>query len=161
FITKYNNHSLSLNTNSLKVSESESLRCFKVLLENMIFTSDKNIIDEDQVRINSTFAKNACLLDQGRKEAYWTDPTELFARVFEVWVSDKLKASGYINEFLVYGPDEPPSSWHTKVNTYPEDQERIRIVHYLDRWLSELVTTWKFEKKRKLTISRIMSKNSQ
>lgn len=141
FITKYNNHSLSLNTNSLKVSESESLRCFKVLLENMIFTSDKNIIDEDQVRINSTFAKNACLLDQGRKEAYWTDPTELFARVFEVWVSDKLKASGYINEFLVYGPDEPPSSWHTKVNTYPEDQERIRIVHYLDRWLSELVTT--------------------
>ncbi|MDT1781271.1 LPD1 domain-containing protein (plasmid) [Acinetobacter baumannii] len=89
------------------------------------------------------------MLDQGRKEAYWTDPTELFARVFEVWVTDKLKASGSINEFLVYGPDEPPSSWHTKVNSYPEDQERLRIVHYLDRWLSELVTTWKFEKREK------------
>lgn len=54
---------------------------------------------------DSAFAKHAQALDDGRAEAYWTGPTEMFARCFESWAHDTLKAAGRKNLHLVQGTD--------------------------------------------------------
>ena len=58
-------------------------------------------------------------------------------------MSDRLVEEGQINEFLVYGTDQTPSSWNTKFNMYPEGAEREKIVQAMDTWIAALVSTWK------------------
>lgn len=97
--------------------------------------------------INTSYAENACKADAAQKKQYWSDPTEVFARAFETWVSDQLKMKGQINEYLVYGTDQPPASWNTRLNMYPEKMERDSIVAGMDHWVKSLVEIWKPIKK--------------
>ena len=96
----------------------------------------------------SIFSKSAAHLDSNSKKMYWADPTELFARAFETWMSDRLMEDGQINEFLVYGTDQSPLSWNTQVNMYPEGKERERIVAAMDEWIKALVGSWKKQAKQ-------------
>lgn len=111
---------------------------FKNLLHVMLFA------DGDHKRkLSSNFSKNAVRLDSQNRKVYWADPVELFARAFESWMSDRLVEEGQINEFLVYGTDQTPSSWNAKFNMYPEGAEREKIVQAMDTWIAALVNTWK------------------
>lgn len=111
---------------------------FKDLLHAMLYA------DGDHVRKSpSRFSKNAVRLDSENRKNYWADPVELFARAFESWMSDRLIEEGQINEFLVYGTDQAPSSWNAKFNMYPEGAEREKIVQAMDAWITALVNTWK------------------
>jgi hypothetical protein len=59
--------------------------------------------------------------DPARKEAYWHSPLELFARCFEAWVEDELRAKGKPNSYLVCGTCEQTPE------RYPQGQERTLI----------------------------------
>lgn len=111
---------------------------FKNLLHHMVLRSGLR-----DSRVSSIYADHAATLDGSSKKLYWADPTELFARAFETWMSDRLVEDGQINEFLVYGTDQSPSSWNSKVNMYPEGQERELIVAAMDEWIKSLVEAWK------------------
>lgn len=111
---------------------------FKNLLHAMLYK------DGDHERQNSSsFINNAMRLDEQNRKLYWADPAELFARAFETWMSDRLVEEGQINEFLVYGTDQTPSSWNSKFNMYPEGAEREKIVQAMDTWVASLVHAWK------------------
>ncbi|EOZ8645547.1 LPD1 domain-containing protein [Acinetobacter baumannii] len=90
----------------------------------------------------SNYTSNAARLDSPTKKLYWAEPTELFARAFESWISDRLCHEGQINEFLVYGTDQAPSNWNAKVNMYPESEEREKIVSAMETWIQSLVSGW-------------------
>jgi len=76
------------------------------------------------------FLDAAYALDGDRKKPYWRVHTELFARVFESWVSDELDGLGRKNEFLVYGcaQNAPADHWGLGNEPYPKGQERTQIV---------------------------------
>lgn len=111
---------------------------FKNLLHSMLYTDG----DNDRQR-SSLYISNAIRLDDQNKKFYWADPVELFARAFETWMSDRLVEEGQINEFLVYGTDQTPSSWNAKFNMYPEGTEREKMVQAMDSWIASLVDSWK------------------
>lgn len=108
------------------------------LLHNIIL---KNGMKESKSMSN--YSSNAAKLDGQNKKLYWADPAELFARAFESWMSDCLVEEGSINEFLVYGTDQSPSSWNSKISMYPESKEREKITAAMDEWIKALVASWK------------------
>lgn len=123
---------------------------FTTLLHTMLFkyadrvsNTHSQFKDADrESNSHSQFTKNALSLDAQSNKVYWADPAELFARAFETWMSDRLVKDGQLNEFLVYGTDQSPSSWNTKMNMYPEGREREQIVKAMDSWATALVKTW-------------------
>jgi hypothetical protein len=123
---------------SYNLRDQKMMPKFEDLLHQMI--KDKG---DSESHHQSSFSKSAAHLDSNSKKMYWADPTELFARAFETWMSDRLKEDGQINEFLVYGTDQSPLSWNTKVNMYPEGNERERIVAAMEEWVEALVDSWK------------------
>lgn len=122
----------------LSLKDHQMMPEFKDLLHVMLFREG-----DHNHKFTSTFAKNAVHLDSRNNKVYWADPVEMFARAFESWMSDRLIEEGQINEFLVYGTDQAPSSWNTKINMYPEGKEREMIVYAMDTWIKTLVNTWK------------------
>lgn len=102
------------------------------------------------IRSVTVYSNNATQMDIRKRKPYWTNPTEIFARAFESWVSDTLMSRGLINEYLVYGTDEPASSWNTSLNMYPEFEERYAIIKSMDMWIKSLVSSWKSASKGKM-----------
>ncbi|MFW1761433.1 LPD1 domain-containing protein [Acinetobacter calcoaceticus] len=84
---------------------------------------------------------NAMHLDQSRS-MYWSQPTEIFARLFECWVTDKLAENDQQNGFLVHGTEESANSWNMKLSAYPTGRERAILVDLMDDWLKALVRSW-------------------
>ena len=129
-------HNLYFDHNKMK--DRQMMPEFTDLLHVLLFA------DGDHKRkLPSNFCRNGVNLDNQTRKVYWADPVELFARAFESWMSDRLVEEGQINEFLVYGTDQTPSSWNTKFNMYPEGAEREKIVQAMDAWIAALVSTWK------------------
>lgn len=54
---------------------------------------------------DSAFKQAAERLDKARSKPYWSTPWEMFARAFECYVHDQLKAAGRRSDFLVHGVD--------------------------------------------------------
>lgn len=115
---------------------------FIKLLNYLTNRSTSYISDMDSPMFNGTgYMNNALTLDESRSK-YWSEPTELFARLFECWVTDKLAENDQINEFLVYGTEEPAQSWNMKISAYPSGRERAILVDLMDEWIRELVEFW-------------------
>jgi uncharacterized small protein (DUF1192 family) len=85
--------------------------------------------------------------DNNSDASYWTRPTEMFARAFEAYVSRNVEAAGGRTEFIAY-EDEAYKLTLDKVQggddrlalTYPNDPDRMRIYHAMDRLMEALRT---------------------
>lgn len=70
---------------------------------------------------------------------YWSDPREMFARAFDAYVADKLKARGMKNSYLTAGTDEdlgfavPIMGQQLTYSPHPCGAERERIHAAFDR----------------------------
>jgi hypothetical protein len=66
------------------------------------------------------------LTDAARLGDYWRRPTEMFARAFEAFIFDKLKAQGQQSDYLVHGNEAETYAGNPKGNPYPaEDRPAI------------------------------------
>ena len=62
----------------------------------------------------------------GKDGSYWTRPTEMFARAFESWVDDRIKARGANSPYLVHGVEEQRfADPRYSGNPYPGGAERV------------------------------------
>lgn len=115
---------------------------FVTLMNYLANRSTSYISDMSSPMFNGTaFINNALTLDESRSK-YWSEPTELFARLFECWVTDQLYENDQVNEFLVYGTEETAQSWNMKISAYPTGRERAILVDLMDEWLKTLVKSW-------------------
>jgi hypothetical protein len=89
------------------------------------------------------FVKSAVRLGEG----YWASPHELFARAFETYVHDTLKAGGRENGYLVAGTDKVFGTGVTVMRSdgavaeaqpYPSGDERTRIVAAMGKLMDVL-----------------------
>ena len=74
--------------------------------------------------------------------AYWSRPTELFARAFECAVYDAMKDKGYCNQYLVHSVEggffAPPMF---EGDPYPNGAERARINEKMSELLQSIAAT--------------------
>lgn len=85
------------------------------------------MLNKDVYDVVSTgFYKAAKRLDEKRGRDYFALPTEMFARAFEVYVFDALKARGMQSDYLVHGvePERYASDAYAG-NPYPVADERV------------------------------------
>lgn len=129
----------------LNLKDGQASDKFLKLLNYIVHRSTSTNQKHDS--FNSTiFLNNAIHLDD-RRSQYWSEPTEMFARIFECWVTDTLIENDQINEFLVYGTEEAPQSWNMRISAYPTGRERAILVDLMNDWLTCLVDSWKSKKK--------------
>lgn len=74
---------------------------------------------------SSNFYKSARELDKNRKEAYYSDRCEMFARSFESYIEDKLTEKGLKSQYLVHSTRS--NALYGDLQPYPEGEERLRI----------------------------------
>lgn len=86
----------------------------------------------------TTFWKDACALESGRRP-YWTQPCEMFARLFEAWVHDMLARRRRRNDFLVFPgagtAERVGDEWRVVTSAYPRDKERRDLVDLMEEFL--------------------------
>ena len=83
----------------------------------------------------SNFIKSAYYFDSGKKAAYWATNREIFARLFECYVFDKMIAKQNISFYLVSGLAENPTEEHS---IYPQGEERIKLNNLMEVFLEEV-----------------------
>lgn len=88
----------------------------------------------------SDFRKNAEELDKTRSKPYYSTRAEMFARTFESYVNDKVKAQKNKSDYLVHSTDSSIYSVLYGNNPYPEGQERSAINQAYDELFSTLRT---------------------
>lgn len=81
-------------------------------------------------KTNTDFLNSAKELDKSRKDPYWSTTREMFARVFEAYVGDKLRDRGIYNSYLVSGENNP--------HAYPLGDERVAINNALHKMQEEM-----------------------
>ncbi len=73
---------------------------------------------------------------------YWSKPRELFARAFESYVEDKMKAKGMKNNYLVapntVGDPDSLTDGELRELAYPQREERIRIYNAFEVFFREM-----------------------
>lgn len=84
-----------------------------------------------QGRKESSYYESSLGIKEG-KESYWTRPTEMFARAFESWVFDRIKAMGARSDYLVHGVESGVQ--------YPAGLERARINEAFDQLAATIET---------------------
>jgi hypothetical protein len=94
---------------------------------------------KDRTGEQTQFLKDAISYDrsQGRR-IYWSEPLEMFARVFECWVHDSLAKRRRRNDFLVArhaGEDVTGLEWRALASPYPKGAERRRMIETMDEFL--------------------------
>ena len=72
------------------------------------------------------------------KGDYWVRPEELFARSWESFIFDKLKAEGFQSQYLVQGVEETRFGPGYRGNPYPAGEERKRINADYERLLKAM-----------------------
>lgn len=94
----------------------------------------------------TTFWTDACALETGRR-AYWTQPCEMFARLFEAWVHDMLAKRGRRNDFLVFPgagtAERVGDEWRVVTSAYPRGKERRDLVDLMEEFLQVAVPMMK------------------
>lgn len=73
----------------------------------------------------SNFYASAKKLDAGRKESYYSETCEMFARCFESYVEDMLTEKGLKSQYLVHSTMS--NELYGDLQPYPEGEERKRI----------------------------------
>jgi hypothetical protein len=90
----------------------------------------------------TAFYADAIAMETGRK-AYWSQPCEMFARLFECWVHDMLSARGRRNDFLVFPgagtAERVGDEWKVVTSSYPRGRERRELVELMEEYLSVAV----------------------
>lgn len=126
----------------IDLKDGQPTKHFLKLLNYLTNRSTSYLSNDESPMFNGTsFMNNALTLDEARSQ-YWSEPTEIFARLFECWVTDQLAENDRINEFLVYGTEESAQSWNMKISAYPTGRERAILVDLMDEWIRELVEFW-------------------
>lgn len=69
---------------------------------------------------------------------YWVRPWELFARAFEVYVSDKMKAAGRYNNYLCNGEYQSETQEYIPNYPYPQFEERKYLLKLFDNLFEQL-----------------------
>jgi hypothetical protein len=78
-------------------------------------------------RRETAYFAQAKRLDTKRSEAYWSTPTELFARAGAQYVFYELASKGVRSDYLVYGADEERYLQHPRGNPNPEGIDRLAL----------------------------------
>jgi hypothetical protein len=96
------------------------------------------------------YYQDQTVLESGRAAPYWTRPTELFARSFEMWVCERLSRSGRFNGLLVRGCDARfgAEDWGMPASPFPRGTERVRILDAFGYALQVGLTPWHIPKQR-------------
>lgn len=82
---------------------------------------------------DSNYYASARKLDSGRTSPYYTEPWELFARAFEAFVEDELRAYGIVSQYLVHSTS---NQFYGEYKPYPDGDERLRINEQMRKLLS-------------------------
>ena len=73
--------------------------------------------------------------DKYRSKAYWTEPTELGARAFEGYITNKMKEKGFKNSFL---SKVTPSKDYSDMNLWTNEKEAQELKPYFDDLLKAI-----------------------
>ena len=90
-----------------------------------------------EVKSESAYMKSARELDEmtGRKSPYYSRTDEMWARAFESYVSDKLKAKGITDTYLVHSVN---NSDYALFNPFPAGEERQNINKAFDNLIQTM-----------------------
>ena len=90
-----------------------------------------------EVKSESAYMKSAKELDDmtGRKSLYYSRIVEMWARAFEAYVSDKLKAKGIVDTYLVHSVN---NSDYALFNPFPAGEERQNINKAFDNLIQTM-----------------------
>lgn len=92
-------------------------------------------------KTESSYYKSAkALSGKSGEKGYWARPTELFARAFESYVFDKIKADGNRSDYLVQGVEPERYERGYKGNPYPAGPERTAINSAFDHLFETMDT---------------------
>lgn len=80
---------------------------------------------ESKCKIKSDYYTAAVKLDQNRREAYYSDTVEMFARAFESYIESSLAEQGLKSEYLVHSTMS--NAVYGDYAPYPLGDERIKI----------------------------------
>jgi len=80
----------------------------------------------------SNFFREAAEMDTKRASKYYSTDEEMWARAFEAYVSDKLKAKGITSQYLVHSTENGPYRAMGIGSPYPEGAEREAINQAFD-----------------------------
>ena len=122
------------------VKSKADLKRIEFLIEEAEYLNpDINRVTKELNLAQKQRGKNYSQFHANSKEAgeYHSHPWEMFARSFETYVEDKLKAVGRANTYLVSGLAGP---------VYPHGEERKRITAAIDGLMSHLKETGLIEK---------------
>jgi hypothetical protein len=96
----------------------------------------------------SNFMRDAWRMDRKRtagKMDYWGSREEMFARCFEAYIHDALKAVGARNDYLVYGVDQELQQQRKALKLptiYPVEQERDDYMALMGDFITACRTAW-------------------
>lgn len=102
-----------------------------------IYNRSRPIQQVKEVRSESAYSKSAREIDKlfNRKTPYYADIAEMWARGFEAYVSDKLKAKGIVDTYLVNSVNNVD---YALFNPYPAGEERKTINKAFDELIKAM-----------------------
>lgn len=102
-----------------------------------IYSRGKASKQVTEVKTESAYRKSAIELDKmmGRKSLYYSRTDEMWARAFEAYVSDKLKAKGIIDTYLVHSVN---NNEYALFNPFPAGEERQNINKAFDNLIQTM-----------------------
>lgn len=89
--------------------------------------------------VSTQYASESSAADKGKAKGYWGTEWEKFARAFETWVSDALKAREQANTFLSDGGSRADSTAEQRM-PYPRGSEREVMGKAFDALFAEFKT---------------------
>lgn len=104
------------------------------VLEERLNSLRQNYVPE---YTSSSFLEEAKRIDGGAKNAYWAQPTEMFARAFEAYTEDAIRMGKNRSEYLVNGTD---NIHYDGQLPYPDGMERDAINRAFDKLFQTMKT---------------------
>lgn len=93
-------------------------------LELRTLERDPDYLDK-KCRVKTKYYESALKLDEGRKQRYYSEVVEMFARAFESYIESSLHAKGLKSEYLVHSTTS--NEWYNGYSPYPVGEEREQI----------------------------------
>lgn len=83
--------------------------------------------------IKTKYFEDACKLDKGRSKPYYSTTVEMFARAFEAYVYDKMKAVGFNSQYLVHSVSSEIYEEKGMGSPYPCGDDRKALFNAFNR----------------------------
>ena len=93
-------------------------------LELRELEKDPDYLDR-KCRVKTNYYESALKLDTGRKQQYYSEVVEMFARAFESYIESSLHAKGLKSEYLVHSTTS--NACYGDYSPYPVGEEREKI----------------------------------